>query len=82
MRQAIPNGGGKPAGDAKPPFRLAQQQKAAIGGQAAAVETGCEFLAPDGWRSERLFIFLSARCAAPLSAATALPEDHRFLWLW
>ena len=49
----VPDGAGNPVRDTKPPFGLAQQEQAAIGGQSAAIESGREFLEPDGWQSKR-----------------------------
>ena len=40
-------------GDAKPPLGHRQQHHAAIRGEPPAVESGCDFLARDGWKRER-----------------------------
>jgi hypothetical protein len=44
---------GKPINDPQTTFGHRQQHNAAIGSKAAAVEIGCELLAPYGWKRER-----------------------------
>jgi hypothetical protein len=39
--------------DPKPPLGQRQQHDAAIRGDPAAVEGGCDFLAGDGWKGKR-----------------------------
>src|SRR5208282_5207254 len=48
----------QPIRDAKPTLGHRQQHHAAIGGQAAAVKSGGDFLAPDGWKRERQKIII------------------------
>ena len=44
---------GQPVGDAQPPLGSRQQHHAAIGSDASAIERGSDFLASDGWKTER-----------------------------
>jgi len=43
----------QPVGDAKTLLGHRQQHDAAIGGEAAAIKSGCDFLAANGWKQER-----------------------------
>ena len=45
--------GGEPVGDAEAPLGGGQQHHAAIGCEASAIERGGDFLALDGWETER-----------------------------
>ena len=43
----------QPIGDAKPTLGHRKQHHPAIRGEPSAIESGCDFLAPDGWKRER-----------------------------
>ena len=66
----------QPIRHAKPTLGHRQQHDAAVRGEAAAIESGCDFLARNGWKRERQEIIVGhgergvARKARGLASAT------------